>query len=55
MKIRKFTRHAAVSLVLLAAAVFAPLPATADIVTFHFTGRLTVPPLELAILRWLPR
>jgi hypothetical protein len=42
MKIRKFSRHPAVSLALLAAAVFAPLPASADIVTFHFTGRLTV-------------
>ena len=42
MKIRHMTKHAAVSLVLFTTVVFASLPAKADIVTFHFTGRLTV-------------
>jgi len=42
MKIRDVTKHATVSMVLFSTVVFASLPAKADIVTFHFTGRLTV-------------
>jgi len=42
MRIKNLTRHALVSLALLATGVCAPLPAIAAIVTFHFTGRLTV-------------
>jgi hypothetical protein len=42
MKIIRFAKHAAVSLSLLVAGIFTPLSAGAAMVTFHFTGRITV-------------